>query len=174
MSGGRSVALQQLHNAYHQQDRGPGSVELDHVEALEQEEYPDRNQYGRTDDLTHAASITGASDAPTGDQPPLPREHPSPEENQEERPEAVEAKFEDVHGVQQEEHTQSNQDDRDRRNIFVFATFPHTKGLCQAVGIGRGFAHLKRPGCAYGIDDLVDVEKRDTDAEDPVPTSGMI
>src|SRR5271154_3089329 len=174
MSGGRSVALQQLHNANHQQNRRPGSVELDHIEALEQEEYPDRNQYGRTDDLTHAAAIAAAPKAAPRDQTPLPGEHPSSEENQEQRPEAVEAKLEDVHGVQQEEHTQSDQDDRHCGNILVFASFTDAEGLCKAVGIGSGFTHLECFGGAHRIDDLVHVEKRDTDAEDPVPASSVI
>ena len=172
-SGGR-VALQEPDNSDNEQDCGPGAIEAHDVQALQEKQYADSEQHGRAHDFAHAAAITLATGTASSDQSPLPGEHPTAKKNQNQRPEAVEAKLEDVHGVQQKKHTQANQDDGNKGNVLGFRPVSHAERLRQAEWIRRGQAFLQRTGSAHGIDDLVDVEKRDAEAEDEIQTAGVI
>ena len=73
-----------------------------------------------------------------------------------------------------------NSTPRPMRTIAPTGTLPavellaHAEGLAQAHGIGRGLARLNSASGADGVDDLVDVEKRDAEAKDPSPVSGMV
>src|SRR5580700_1524478 len=116
MSRRGSIALQQLHHANYQQDRRPGAVEFGDVEALEQEERTQRDDDGRAHDFAHAAAVARTRAMPCDlthrvsfDHSPLPGEHPSSEQDQNDWPETVEAMLHDAHGVQQEEHAQADE-----------------------------------------------------------------
>ena len=189
MTGCGSVALQQFHHANHQQDGWPGAIEAGDTEALEQQQSSDRQKHDRPHDPSHAAAVAaavqsdsfahaaGCASAAHGmnsDHSPLPGEHPGSQADQNERPETVEAELPDVHGVQQEEHAESNQDDRNGGNILGLSLLSHAEGLSQTEWIWRGLAGLKSVSRAYGIDNLVDVKECDGDAEQRIPTSGVI
>src|SRR5580692_3442403 len=152
MSHRGSITLQQLHHANHQQDRRPGAIEFGDVEALEQEERTKRDDDGRAHDFahaaavartravpydfTHAAAIASAAHRVSSGHSPLPGEHPSSEQDENDWPETVEAMFHDAHGVQQEEHAQADENhgaDGYFRGIDLFAA---AKRLPNAHGIG--------------------------------------
>ncbi len=100
--------------------------------------------------------------------------HPGAEKDEDQRPEAPESELEKVHGVQQEQKAESDENDGADRHFAGVELLAHAEGLAQTHGIGHGLAFLQSAGGADGIDDLVDVEKGDTEAEDPVPVSGVI
>src|ERR1700722_1614182 len=105
---------------------------------------------------------------------PLLGEHPSAKQDQNQRPETIDTEFPDVHGVEQKEHAQSNQDDRNHRDIFGFALLTQAECLRQSEWIRWGLAFLKRAGGSHCVNDLIDVEKSDGNAEQRVPASGVI
>src|SRR5258708_2180946 len=189
MSSGRSIVLQQFYNANHQQNRRPRPIEAGDIKALEEKKNADGHHHRGAGYFAHTAAfaraVTGAALARTAaitravrrmrsDHAPLFGEHPSSEKDQEYWPKTVHAEFPDVHGVQQEEHAQADQNDRDGRNTFGFASLAHAEGLRQSEWIRCGLALLKGAGGADGVDDLIDVEESNGDAEQRVPASSVV
>src|SRR5258708_2718907 len=80
----------------------------------------------------------------------------------------------DPHGVKQKENPKADQEDRDHRNFTGVKLLAHAEAPPKAHRIGRRQARLNCLSGTDGVNDLVDVEEGNADAEDPVPIARMV
>src|SRR5215469_284127 len=159
------MALQQFDSADRQDDDGPGAPDAERTHVIEQEQNAEGEDYDRAHDVLGAATLALAGNAVMAEQPPSPGEEPAPEKDQNKWPKIAKSKFKYADGVQQEQNAQADQDQRSDRNLGSIDPFAGAKALGESEWIGGGLAHLDGVRRAHRIDDLVDVEKSDTECE---------
>src|SRR5579871_4198906 len=123
----RRVTLHQLHNADHQQDRGPGSAKPDVRCAIEQKQNTQGDQHRWTYKPAAPAVLALAEGSAGADQSPLLGEQPNAEEDQDQRPETIEPELEQSGGVQEEQHAQADENGCTGWNFGAFEFLASTK-----------------------------------------------
>src|SRR5579864_4889370 len=79
------------------------------MKIVEQEQYAQRHHDRGPHDVAQLAAIAGAGSLFVAKQTPAPGEPPAAESDQDDGPEAVDAKLKQPHGMQQEQKSKSDQ-----------------------------------------------------------------
>src|SRR5690242_16273398 len=129
VSGCRSIALQQLHAANHEQKQRPRAPDAKRTHTVEQEQNADGEDDHRPHDVLRTAAIALAGDSVMTQQSPPAGEEPASQEDQDEGPEVMESEFENTDGMQQEQDAEADEDERSHWNLGSVHSFARTEAL---------------------------------------------